>query len=126
MLKRRNESVVYWYWYTTINNNQDKNFSSLPIGGLTMDDRLSKYNRIEKAEGEKITPTESSKPAAQSKGQMHTVAAEETLSHIALKYYGSAAKEKWIIIYEANKELIGDNPNIIRRGMDLFIPDIEE
>ena len=86
-----------------------------------MDERSSKYRRIEEAEGEKITPTESSPR----KGQMHTVAADETLSHIALKYYGSAAKEKWIIIYEANKELIGDNPNIIRSGMELFIPDIE-
>ena len=87
-----------------------------------MDERSSKYRRIEEAEGEQITPTGSSPR----KGQMHTVAADETLSHIALKYYGSAAKEKWMIIYEANKELIGDNPNIIRRGMELFIPEIEE
>jgi nucleoid-associated protein YgaU len=57
---------------------------------------------------------------------MHTVASKETLSHIALKYYGSAAKEKWMIIYEANKDEIGDNPNIIHKGMELFIPDIEE
>ena len=87
-----------------------------------MDERSSKYRRIEEAEGEKITPTGPSPK----KGQMHTVAADETLSHIALKYYGSAAKEKWMVIYEANKELIGDNPNIIRGGMELFIPDIEE
>jgi nucleoid-associated protein YgaU len=87
-----------------------------------MDERSSKYRRIEEAEGQKITPTEFSPK----KGQMHAVAADETLSHIALKYYGSAAKEKWMIIYEANKELIGDNPNIIRGGMELFIPDIEE
>lgn len=87
-----------------------------------MDERSSKYRRIEEAEGEQIAPSESSPR----KGQMHTVAADETLSHIALKYYGSAAKEKWMIIYEANKELIGDNPNIIRRGMELFIPEIEE
>jgi nucleoid-associated protein YgaU len=87
-----------------------------------MGEKSSKYHRIEQAEGEKITPTEST----QKKGQMHTVTSDETLSHIALKYYGSAAKEKWMIIYEANKDLIGDNPNIIRKGMDLFIPDIEK
>ena len=87
-----------------------------------MDDRLNKYRRIEEAEGEKITPRE----PEEKKGKMHTVASDETLSHIALKYYSSAAKEKWMIIYEANKELIGDNPNIIRKGMELFVPDIDE
>jgi hypothetical protein len=31
-----------------------------------------------------------------------------------------------MIIYEANKEFIGENPNIIRKGMELFVPDIDE
>jgi nucleoid-associated protein YgaU len=52
----------------------------------------------------------------------HTVAADETLSHIALKYYGSAVREKWMLIYEANKETIGENPNLIHPGMMLNIP----
>ena len=55
---------------------------------------------------------------------VHTVAKDETLSHIALKYYGSAIKEKWMIIYEANKDVIGDNPNIIVPGQVLEIPEI--
>lgn len=54
----------------------------------------------------------------------HTVAADETLSHIALKYYNSAAKEKWMMIYEANKAVIGDNPNIVRAGQVLKIPEL--
>ena len=54
----------------------------------------------------------------------HTVAGGETLSHIALKYYGSAVKDKWMIIYEANKDVIGDNPNIIRSGQVLKIPEL--
>lgn len=54
----------------------------------------------------------------------HTVAADETLSHISLKYYGSAVKDKWMIIYEANKATIGDNPNRIRPGMVLKIPEL--
>ena len=91
-----------------------------------MGEKASKYHRIEQAEGEKVTPSQPSKPAAQMSGKIHTVAADETLSHIALRYYGSAAKEKWMIIYDANQEEIGDNPNIIRRGMELFIPDIDE
>ncbi len=91
-----------------------------------MEEKPKKYQQIEQAEGVEITPSKSSEPVAQMKGKMHIVASDETLSHIALRYYGSAAKEKWMIIYEANKELIGDNPNIIRKGMELFIPDIEE
>ena len=54
----------------------------------------------------------------------HTVTGDDTLSHISLKYYGSAAKEKWMIIYEANKALIGDNPNKIRPGQVLKIPEL--
>ena len=62
---------------------------------------------------------------AQKKARKHVVQSDETLSHISLKYYGSAAKDKWMIIYEANKEIIGDNPNIIRPGMELIIPDFK-
>ena len=55
----------------------------------------------------------------------HTVAQGETLSHISLKYYGSAVKAKWMIIYEANKDVIGDNPNIIRPGTRFKGPKIK-
>jgi nucleoid-associated protein YgaU len=55
----------------------------------------------------------------------HTVAAGETLSEIALKYYGSAVKDKWMKIYEANKAVIGENPNLIRPGQVLKIPELE-
>jgi len=51
----------------------------------------------------------------------HTVKADETLSHIALKYYKHATEPYWRHIYEANKAVIGDNPNIIRPGIVLNI-----
>lgn len=54
----------------------------------------------------------------------HTVKSGETLSDIALKYYGSAVKEKWMAIYEANKDVIGDDPNLIKEGQKLRIPEI--
>jgi nucleoid-associated protein YgaU len=56
----------------------------------------------------------------------HTVTPEDTLGHIALKYYGSAVKEKWMLIYEANKGAIGDNPNRLPRGIVLKIPKLPE
>ena len=54
----------------------------------------------------------------------HTLTAEETLSHLSLKYYGSAAKPYWMLIYEANKDVIGDNPNHVRAGLKLQIPEL--
>ena len=54
----------------------------------------------------------------------HTLTAEETLSHLSLKYYGSATEPYWRIIYEANKATIGDNPNHVRAGLVLNIPQL--
>jgi nucleoid-associated protein YgaU len=54
----------------------------------------------------------------------HVVVGGDTLSHISLNYYGSATKPYWMVIYEANKELIGDNPNKLKRGITLKIPEL--
>ena len=56
----------------------------------------------------------------------HKLTAEETLSHLALKYYGHATREYWMVIYEANKAAIGDNPAHVRVGMELNIPELPE
>jgi nucleoid-associated protein YgaU len=52
----------------------------------------------------------------------HTVEAGETLSDLALKYYGHATQPYYMHIYEANKDVIGDNPNVIKPGQELVIP----
>ena len=54
----------------------------------------------------------------------HTVGGGDTLSHIALEYYGHATKPYWMVIYEANKSLIGDDPNKVKRGITLKIPEL--
>ncbi len=54
----------------------------------------------------------------------HKVGSDETLSHIALKHYGHAGREYWMVIYEFNKVVIGDNPAIIRPGMLLKVPEL--
>ena len=56
----------------------------------------------------------------------HTVVSGDNLSHIAQKYYNSSARDKWMAIYEANKEVIGDNPSLIRVGQVLKIPRLSE
>ena len=63
-----------------------------------------------------------SAPARQEYIGTHKVVAGDTMSGIALKFYGSAVKDKWMAIYEANKELIGDNPALIHPGQELKIP----
>lgn len=50
----------------------------------------------------------------------HTVVSGDTLSGIAAAYYSNAGR--WQEIYEANKEVIGGNPNLIRVGQVLRIP----
>jgi nucleoid-associated protein YgaU len=55
---------------------------------------------------------------------MHKVESGETLSHLALHYYGHATKPYYMLIYEANKALIGDDPNRVKVGLTLKIPEL--
>lgn len=56
----------------------------------------------------------------------HTLTSEETLSHLSLKYYGHATKPYWMVIYEANKDVIGDNPNRVHKGLVVKIPELPD
>jgi len=50
----------------------------------------------------------------------HRVNAADTLATIAKQYYGNQGL--WRLIYEANREHIGDDPNAIPIGAELVIP----
>ena len=52
--------------------------------------------------------------------ETYTVVSGDNLSKIAKRYYGSA--NAWRRIYEANKDVIGGNPDLIRPGQKLRIP----
>ena len=56
----------------------------------------------------------------------YTVQKGDTLSGIALRYYDSPARDKWMAIYEANKEVIGDDPGMIYPGQEFKIPRLED
>lgn len=60
---------------------------------------------------------QSSKPS--STAQEYTITAGDTLSMLALRYYGNA--QKWPKIYEANKSTV-KNPNYIYIGQKIVIP----
>ncbi len=51
---------------------------------------------------------------------MYTVFPGDNLSRIAQHYYGT--QTKWKKIYDANRAVVGKNPNLIRAGMKLTIP----
>lgn len=55
--------------------------------------------------------------------EVHIVQKGESLSKIAKAYYNDS--NRWVDIYEANKDLIKD-PNLIHIGWKLKIPDITE
>ena len=52
--------------------------------------------------------------------RIHEVVAGESLSKIALKYYGNG--NKYMKIFEANRDILS-NPDLIKPGQKLRIPD---
>ena len=59
---------------------------------------------------------------APGKKRIYTVKAGDTLSSIAKKVYGDDSSFTYMDIYEANKGLIGNDPDQIKPGMTLRIP----
>lgn len=56
----------------------------------------------------------------------YEVKPDDTLSAIALKFYKHATPPYYTLIYEANKDVIGSNMNIIRPGTKLHIPELPD
>jgi nucleoid-associated protein YgaU len=83
---------------------------------------MPKREHIRSAVGRKSVASTADELAAASLAAEteHVVASGESLSVIAQNYYGSA--NDWPRIYQANKALIGDNPDRIRVGQKLKIP----
>lgn len=61
-----------------------------------------------------------SSPSGQTGRKRYTVAKGDTLAKIAVKFYGNASK--WRKIYDANRRVIGSNPDVLRVGQKLTIP----
>ena len=86
----------------------------------------AQQDRVEaakKAEEWRAQQAEAAKPKIIAE---HKLTETETLSHLSLKYYGSAIRDYWMVIYEENKEEIGDNPAHVRVGMTIRIPELPE
>lgn len=61
--------------------------------------------------------------AAKPRGVEYVVGSGDSLSLLSGKYYGDIMA--WEKIYNANKEVIGDDPNLLAVGTKLNIPDVE-
>ncbi|MFA5554674.1 MAG: LysM peptidoglycan-binding domain-containing protein [Phycisphaerae bacterium] len=53
--------------------------------------------------------------------RFYIVRSGDTLSQISKNYYGSASQ--WSKIYQANRDVLGANPNLLKPGTKLIIPD---
>jgi nucleoid-associated protein YgaU len=60
------------------------------------------------------------KAPTETKTKTYTVDSGDNLSAIARQELGDA--NRWREIYELNKEVIGDNPDLIQPGMELKLP----
>ena len=75
-----------------------------------------------------MIPTENTQLGTEpeTKENWHVVQTGENLTFIAQAYYGPEHAAHWITLYNFNREIIGDNPDLITPGMELLIPDIAE
>jgi hypothetical protein len=74
--------------------------------------------------GSKPPPIPPAPPAGNGMLGRHTVAPGEWLSMIAGRWYKGEVLF-WPVIYDANRQVIGPNPNKLRRGQVLKIPSIQ-
>lgn len=65
-------------------------------------------------------PPSTKKTTTTTTKRTYTVKKNDSLFLIAKRYYGNG--EKWSTIYNANKKVIGKNPNKLKAGMKLVIP----
>ncbi len=68
-------------------------------------------------------PDPTDPPAAGAAPGTYTVQSGDSLTSIATQLYGDA--NQWMAIYDANRDAIGDNPNRIRPGTQLTLPNKE-
>ena len=56
----------------------------------------------------------------------HDWTKEDTYADLAYKNYGSIMEPYWCLIYNHNKEIIGNHPNDIQLGLEIEIPPLPE
>lgn len=80
--------------------------------------RIFTGNMLRVWKGGGTPPPQQPKPAPKPSGRVHVVENGENLSVIAARYGLSS----WRTIYDMNRAIIGDNPNLIKPGWKLRLP----
>ncbi|MCU0495281.1 MAG: LysM peptidoglycan-binding domain-containing protein [Chloroflexaceae bacterium] len=68
-----------------------------------------------------VIPTSPGRPPIG--GPLYTVQSGDTLSGLALRFYGQASR--WRLLYDANRDVIGGNPGLLRVGTTLLVPPLD-
>jgi nucleoid-associated protein YgaU len=69
-----------------------------------------------------IKKTTLANTTTKSSTKQHVVQRGDSLSKLAKQYYGDMFK--WPVLYEANRELVGRNPDLIQPGQSLLVPSL--
>lgn len=94
-------------------------------GDINFTLELKEYRKVHviapqrEAASDKVEPAATQRAAKEVEGGTYTVAKGDSLSKIAKSLTGSSAN--WQAIYNQNKGVIGDNPNLIYPGQQLVI-----
>ena len=70
----------------------------------------------------KVIMRQGKQALAQANPRYHVVVRGDWLSKIAQRYYGDM--RKWPVIFEANRDIIGENPNLIEPGQRFLVPNL--
>jgi hypothetical protein len=93
---------------------------ALDVYALAGVNKLEHETVAQAFEVHKVIMRQGKKALEQANARYHTVSPGDWLSKIAQKYYGGM--HKWPVIYEANRDVIGSDPNLIKSGQRLLIP----
>ncbi len=102
----------------TYQTDQELAWVNMLRNSLLTDPDYKKYIR-KTFVGDGIEPPQN-QPKAEKTERIHIVKPGDWLSKIAVTYYGDAMKYK--VIHQANLQVIGPNPDIIKPGQRLVIP----
>ena len=90
------------------------------VGSGRSTERKPDFSNVRSGGSSTAAPAAAAAPAPLAQ-RRHTVVSGDSLSKIAKHHYGDAGK--WRRIYDANRQTIGDNPDLIKPGQDLVIPE---
>ncbi|MRR29390.1 hypothetical protein EG834_03440 [bacterium] len=93
---------------------------ALDVYALAGANKMERETVAQAFEVHKVIMRQGKKALEQQNPRYHIVALGDWISKIAQKFYGDM--HKWPVIYEANRDTIGIDPNLVKPGQRLLIP----